>query len=262
MKTRDQVPASALVQSRRPPVLIPAAKPLFIADWLGALFLHFEIEARRLQRFIPFELDLWEGRAVISLVAFTMRGMRLAPLGKFGAWLCRPIATHPFLNCRTYVRHEGEAGICFLTEWLTNRLSVLCGPALYSLPYRHAAIEYCRDGLELRGVVKGHEGQFVYEGELENESFEECAEDSFDQFLLERYAAFNAGHSIGCRFNSARRLFRVRHEPWRQVRAMVGVRDDTLVRRTMPWWLEARMVGANYSPGVRDVWMSAPRRVI
>ena len=260
MKILDQAPASALVQSRRPPVLILAARPLFIADWLGALFLHFEMDARRLQPFIPFELDLWEGRAVISLVAFTMRGMRLAPLGKLGAWLCRPIATHPFLNCRTYVQHKGEAGICFLSEWLTNRMSVWCGPALYSLPYRHAAIEYRCDGLELHGTVAARDGRFSFEGELEKDSFEECAGNSFDQFLLERYAAFNAGHSAGSRFRSTRRLFRVRHEPWRQVRATVSILDDMLLRRTMPWWPEARLVGVNYSPGVRDVWMSAPSK--
>jgi uncharacterized protein YqjF (DUF2071 family) len=94
-----------------------------------------------------------------------------------------------------------------------------------------------------------------------NESFEECAGGSLDQFLLERYAAFNAGHSAGSKFRSTRRLFRVRHEPWRQVRATVSVRDDTLLRRTMPWWPEARLVGANYSPGVQDVWIGTPRRV-
>jgi uncharacterized protein YqjF (DUF2071 family) len=164
------------------------------------------------------------------------------------------------LNCRTYVRHEGEPGICFLSEWLSNRLSVLCGPALYSLPYRHAAIEYGRDGLELHGTVAGRNGRFVYEGELEKDSFAECEGDSFEQFLLERYVAFNAGHPAGSRFRSARRLFRVRHEPWRQVRAVVSAREDTLLRRTMPWWPEARFVGANYSPGVREVWMSAPCR--
>jgi len=258
MKTLDQVPASAPVESWREWNPVSGEQPLFIADWLGALFLHFEIEAGRLQPHVPFELDLWEGRAVVSLVAFTMSGMRLARLGRLGAWLCRPIATHPFLNCRTYVRHCGEPGICFVSEWLTNRLSVLCGPAFYSLPYRLAAIDYERVRRELSGRVRSRGGEFAYDGELENEPFMECACNSFDEFLIERYAAFNAGHSARC----ARRLFRVWHEPWRQVRARVRVSEDTLLGRTFPWWRETRFVRANYSPGVCNVAMSAPRRIV
>jgi uncharacterized protein len=236
-------------------------KPLLVADWLGALFLNYEIDAGRLQPFVPFNLDLWNGRAFVSLVAFTMRGMRLARLGALGAWVCKPIATHEFLNLRAYVRHGDDAAICFLAEWLPNRLSVLCGPLLYALPYRHASIQYGRAGPLLRGTVVARKGRFQYEGKLHNQIFRECGEGSLDHFLIERYMAFNAGHFTPAQPNVTRRRFRVWHEPWRQVRAEVCVRDDTLPETMAPWWRHAQFVSANYSPGVCDVRMSAPQRV-
>ncbi len=79
---------------------------------------------------MPFPLDLHEGRAYVSLVAFTMRDMAPRRGGRWTSWMLRPIATHEFLNVRTYVRsHVGEGpdveeGIHFLHEWLPNRLAV------------------------------------------------------------------------------------------------------------------------------------------
>src|SRR5258708_6256352 len=51
-------------------------EPLFLAHWERALFFHYEIDAEILQRELPFELDLRNGKAFISLVVFTMRNMR------------------------------------------------------------------------------------------------------------------------------------------------------------------------------------------
>jgi|ERR1043166_5587195 uncharacterized protein YqjF (DUF2071 family) len=236
-----------------------AGRPFLIADWADALFLHFEISPSELQPFVPFELDLRNGRAFVSLVAFTMRGMRFARGGHIGAWICRPMATHRFLNLRTYVRHGGDRGICFLSEWLPNWLSVLLGPLIYALPYRYAAIECVHEGARLHGVVRARGGKFYYEGELSADTFNECADDSLDQFLLERYVAFNAGYFTPSRQNVTRRLFHVWHESWQQKRSDVRILDDTLLRRFAPWWPAARFVSANYSPGVLGVWMSAPR---
>src|SRR5262245_25244223 len=89
------------------------SEPPFIANWEQALMIHYEVEASSLQEAVPFELDLHCGRALVSVVAFTMRGMRPSFGGRLGAWLLRPIATHHFLNVRTYVRQGRETGIYF-----------------------------------------------------------------------------------------------------------------------------------------------------
>jgi uncharacterized protein YqjF (DUF2071 family) len=44
-------------------------KPLFITDWMKLVFIHFEIEPKILQPFVPFELDLYQGKAWVALVS-------------------------------------------------------------------------------------------------------------------------------------------------------------------------------------------------
>src|SRR6516165_6761954 len=120
-------------------------EPLFYANWDNVLFIHYETEPDALQRRIPYLLDLYHGRAFVSLVAFTMRGMRPRLGRRLGALLFKPIATHHFLNVRTYVTHKGEAGIYFMREWLSNRLAAWLGPWSFGLPYRFGKIEYRND---------------------------------------------------------------------------------------------------------------------
>ena len=57
-------------------ILVRRGEPLFYADWERVLMIHFEVDAAALQRDVPYELDLCDERAYVSLVAFTMRGMR------------------------------------------------------------------------------------------------------------------------------------------------------------------------------------------
>ncbi len=64
-------------------MLLARGEPLFLADWDRTLMLHYEIAPELLQPFVPFELDLWNGRAHVSLVAFTMRGLR----PRRGGWI-------------------------------------------------------------------------------------------------------------------------------------------------------------------------------
>jgi uncharacterized protein YqjF (DUF2071 family) len=150
---------SAVARSR---MLSVPGEPLLIADWERALMIHYEVDAEALQRMVPFELDLRDGRAFVSLVAFTMRGMRFFRGGALTAWLLRPIATHNFLNVRTYVRRGREDGIYFLAEWLNNKLSVMLGPGVFGLPYRLGRLKYEHDwnARALRGRVEDRKGIF------------------------------------------------------------------------------------------------------
>jgi uncharacterized protein YqjF (DUF2071 family) len=234
-------------------------EPLFLANWDRAMFVHYEVEAAALQRDVPFALDLREGRAYVSVVAFTMRGMRFSFGGCIGEWLCRPIATHEFLNVRTYVKHHGETGIYFLTEWLSSPLCVQLGPRTFGLPYRLGRHEY-RHEHETR-TLKGRmqdvasDLSFQYEATLEPDAaFGVCAPGSLDEFLLERYTAFTSRRS-------RHRFFRIWHSPWLQAQAQVAVRDDGLLAGTWEWFSGARQVSANYSPGAAKVMMGWPHRI-
>lgn len=218
--------------------------------------IHFEVDAGDLQRDVPFELDLRDGCAFVSLVAFTMRGMRPRLGGRFAAWLMRPIATHEFLNVRTYVRHRDETGIHFMAEWLSNPLAVRLGPVTFGLPYHYGKISYLHDwrGGELRGrVIDAASGtELIYRAKLASPTrFKSCTADSLNEWLMERYAAFT------CRRNT-RRFFRVWHPPWPQCEADVELGAISLLTRYWPWFSDAQFTGANFSPGFRDVWMGRP----
>jgi hypothetical protein len=231
---------------------------LFTADWDRVLMIHFEVDAEALQRETPFALDLREGRAFVTLVAFTLRGMRLRRGGLLGRWLVAPIATHEFLNVRTYVRHGGEAGIQFLAEWLPNRLACWLGPRVFSLPYRHGNLRYIHDHElgNLHGEIRDTRTgcRFCYRAACARDAaWQPCAAGGLDEWLMERYTAFNcvAGRA---------RFFRVAHAPWPQARVEVSIEDDALPVSEWPWFRRARCMGANYSPGLRGVGMGSPQR--
>ena len=236
-------------------LLARAGEPLFLATWDQAVFIHYEADPVVLQRDVPFPLDLREGRTFVSLVAFTLLRMRPRLGGRFAEWLFRPIASHEFLNVRTYVRHAGEPGIFFLAEWLSNPLSVRLGPRSFGLPYRFGHLRYAHahDADEILGTVTANGGRLKYRATTPATSFSPSEAGSQTEFLLERYTAFT------CQ-GRRRRLFRVWHEPWAQTPIEIEVTADALLGSTGNWWRSAECVGANYSPGV-EVLMGRPQRI-
>jgi uncharacterized protein YqjF (DUF2071 family) len=232
-------------------------EPLFFAEWDRVLMVHFQVDAAALQRDVPFPLDLLNGHAFVSLVMFTMRGLRPRMGGRLAAWLFRPIATHDFLNVRTYVRQGNEPGIHFLAEWLSNRLAVKLGPRVFGLPYRHGDIAYNLDWRN--GVVRGRVGtsgnELVYHAKLRHPaSFRPCTEGSPEEWLMERYTAFN---NAGGR----KKFFRVWHPPWPNCSVEATIEEDSLLTRIWPWFSKMNLAGANFSPGLADVWMGRPHSV-
>lgn len=232
-------------------LLATRGDPLLLADWDRTLMMHYEVPPEVLQPFVPFDLDLREDKAYISAVAFTMRDMRPWWGGAWTQALFRPIATHAFLNVRTYVTHRGEPGIFFLAEWLPNRLSVAMGRPFFGLPYRLGALDYQhhheRGHVSGSVVAHGGCGALHYEANV-SRYFARCEAGSLTEFLMERYSAFTEWHGM-------KRRFRIWHLPWPQCSARVRITENTLLPLTGAWAKSARFVGANYSPGVNEVWM-------
>lgn len=257
-------------------------RPLFFCNWENVLFIHYALDPRVLQPHVPFELDLHDDRAFVSLVAFTMTDLRPAFGGRLAALPFLPFRKQHFLNLRTYVRHQGEPGIHFLAEWMSDWLCVQLGPLLYGLPYRWGKHRFEQTGPDsYRCRVESRKGtgrfqcQVSLKGEVDNRiepvktvgshSFAPilfrppsdpdagaCGSGQLVAFLLERYTAFT--HHGG-----PPRLFRIWHEPWEQHPVDAVVEDDSLLRQTAPWWRDSVQVGANHSPGAFNLWMGWPR---
>ncbi len=233
--------------------------PLFLNDWVRALMMHYRIRPEVLQPIIPLPLDVRDGWAYISLVAFEMRRLRPSIGGKIAEWLSWPLARHGFFNVRTYVRTSDEPGIYFMLEWLPNQLAVMIGPRLYGLPYKYGRLDY-RHGHErnrLAGEIldPATGGRFAYHGVLaESKSYEPSCPGSLSAFLMERYTAYTAAQGI-------LRRFRVWHRPWPQQQLELSVSSTSLLQHSGSWFEKAEPVGANYSPGVFDVWVGRPQRI-
>lgn len=227
---------------------------LFLGDWTGLTFLHYEADPGPLQEAVPFPLDLHEGRAHVSLVAFTMRRFRPALGGRLTSWLTAPLATQRFLNLRTYVDGPLGPGIFFMHEWLDHPLAVRLGPATFGLPYRRGALSYQNH----QGRAGGHVSADGVEGGFSGQmgEYEATAPPgSRDEFLQERYLAYTAA--------GFRRLaFRVWHEPWkcRPLSLDSLTMSGFLENLRQPWTKSLRFAGAAWSEGVVDVWMGRPHR--
>lgn len=254
-------------------LLMSRGEPLLLADWLDVVFMHFETDPDQLQQEVRWQLDLFAGRAFVSLVAFTMKEMRPRFGGRLAAWLLKPIGTHEFLNVRTYVKHEGEPGIYFLAEWLPNALSVLLGPAVFGLPYRLGKLRYDNgldDGAVRGQITDSRSGRSIaYNGKAAMESKQApCVAGSMEEFLLERYTAFTqTARAAGTPARHGgwnpvlRRCFRIWHPPWPVVSLNVAFEDDGLLALTGAWSHGARLVAAHHSPGFPSVWMGCPHFV-
>lgn len=231
-------------------------EPAFLCEWPRVLFAHYKVEAALLQPLIPFALDLFEGKAIVSLAAFAMRRFRPRIGGRLGEWLFRPAATNRFLNVRAYVRHRGEPGVYFMAQWLSHPFCVLGKLPMLQLPWRLGRIrcEHLHEHGRVSGLVCGAHGRsLAYSAAVDRQAvFETSEPGTIAEFAMERYTAFAL---------RGRRevVFRIWHEPWPQCPVEFEVKDNGLLAQSGAWPVRAQLIGANYTTGCNEVWMGGVR---
>ena len=130
---------------RTPPPVSPRAPELrgpvmMNQDWRDLTFIHWAVEPRRLQRFMPpgVRPDTFEGRSHVGLIPFRMvdAGFRRGPGVRWAG-------TFLETNVRLYsVDETGRRGIVFLSLD-TDRSLVVAGARLaFGLPYRWARMRH------------------------------------------------------------------------------------------------------------------------
>jgi uncharacterized protein len=194
-------------------------------DWRHLLFLHWAVAPESIRPLVPagLELDLFEGRAYVGLVPFTMTGVR--PVGlPVVPWLSRFHET----NVRTYVHRAGrDPGVWFFSLDAANPIAVAVARAFFHLPYFHARM---RLTLDPSGAIS-YASERYRPGPRPARCAVRCTPTgpvaaarpgTPEHFLAERYFLYAAHQG---------RLYRgqVHHTPYPLQSAEVDTLDETLV---------------------------------
>jgi uncharacterized protein YqjF (DUF2071 family) len=166
------------------------------------------VPVQALRSFVPLslEIDLKEGTAWVSLVAFHMCHVRPRWLLPFP-----PVSDFLELNLRTYVRLDDKPGVFFLSIHANKRLAVRVARWFSPLPYVYAKMKSSQESDEFRfqcnSADRHGEVAFVANYTLESEEYSACR-DPLSKWLLERYCLYVGDPSGG--------LIRteVHHDPW------------------------------------------------
>jgi uncharacterized protein YqjF (DUF2071 family) len=193
------------------------------------LFAHWPVPEERLRPLVPaaLELDTFEGRAWIGVVALRIVGSRLRGGPRAPAF--------PELNVRTYATAGGLPGVVFLSLDAASAAMVAVGRHLYGLPYLRARMASRRDGdavdfrsrrADRRAPDAAFAARYRPTGPVAM-----AAPGSLEWWLTERYRMYSAG-----RRGVARRS-EVRHPPWPLQPADAEIAVNTM---TLPFGIAAR----------------------
>ena len=110
--------------------------------WEHVLFAHWDVPAPDLRALLPpgIALDTWHGRALLGVLPFTMRGIRLR-----GTPAVPGLSAFHELNVRTYVTVGEHPGVFFFSLDATSALAVAVARRWFALPYHRAQIEMAVD---------------------------------------------------------------------------------------------------------------------
>jgi uncharacterized protein YqjF (DUF2071 family) len=192
--------------------------------WHDLLFAHWSAPADALRRLIPekCELDTFDGQAWISVVPFTMSGVRLRGTPAI-PWL----SAFPELNVRTYVSAGGKPGVWFFSLDAANPVAVEIARCWFHLPYFYsrmkstAALEgivYSAQRRDRRGRNERLEATYSARGT----SFE-AQPGTLEYFLAERYCLY-AQKPDGTLLRGE-----IHHAPWRLQEARASFTANTMV---------------------------------
>ncbi|PZF74989.1 YqjF family protein [Taibaiella soli] len=227
-----------LASTTHRPFAMPSGRWVYYQEWNHALFLHWEVSLETLQPLIPegVTLDLFEGKAWVSLVGFTMNKIRPRHLPAVSL-----LSDFHEINLRTYVTHENKPGVYFLNIEAEKLLSVLVAKSMSGLPYEKA--EMSRKGLSDGDVYRSHNPQKGFrldvKYKIETVSYRKTP---LDFWLTERYCLYVDSHKKIYRYD-------IHHEEW-------GIAPVSLVQLEVNYRkgnleLNAQPDRMHYSEGVK-----------
>jgi uncharacterized protein YqjF (DUF2071 family) len=161
---------------------MPTESWRFYQEWNNAIFLHWEVELEELKKYVPkeLEIDLFEGKPWVSVVAFTMEKIRPKHLPYFP-----PISNFYEINIRTYVKSKHKTGVYFLSIEGGKQLSCKVAKGISELPYRYSNIKRIENTFDSHNSILNDTLKFKFSIGKEVKEKEDIA-----IWLTERYALF------------------------------------------------------------------------
>ena len=103
-------PKEILKSTEHRPWKLPSGNWKFYQEWNDAIFLHWQVSLSALKKYVPneLEIDLFDGKAWVSVVIFKMQKIRPRNLPSFD-----PISDFDEINIRVYVKSNGKTGVYF-----------------------------------------------------------------------------------------------------------------------------------------------------
>ena len=167
--------------------------------WQYVFFIHYRIDPDKIKSLVPFELDLYDNHAIISVIPFHMNGIRFPFLPAIPK-----ISSLWELNIRTYVKVNGVKGIYFFTLETDSKIGEIIARFFFSLPYRFSKIK----------AFITTNGQYHFEHSRDDLSFTmqatthvEVQQSSLDLWTTERYSLFTQKNGVS--YQGV-----VKHLPW------------------------------------------------
>ncbi len=185
------------------PYPLPPGFWRYYQEWNQALFLHWAIPVEVLRPLVPHKLqiDTFDQRAYVSLVAFTMQHIR--PRG----WPSLPIISNfSEINVRTYVEKDAYQGVFFLNIEAGNRLSAFLARQLSGLPYEQAHIQRTNHSFQSMNKTKGFYLDTTFDPQKKIK-----VPTALDHWLTERYCLFLDHGRVMYRYD-------IHHQAWRLIK--------------------------------------------
>lgn len=222
---------------------MPGTRPFLTAAWRYLLMLNYEVDPAVLQPLVPYgtALDLWQGRALVSVVGFLFQKTRVLGL---------PIPFHTHfeeVNLRFYVQAVDEAdprrGVAFVKEIVPRFWIAQIARWVYGEPYMSLRMGHT---LERKGNTLADEGLVEYTwhfhgrlnrlGGLALGQSQPLAPGSEEEFIAEHYWGYTRLDS------NCTGVYRVEHPAWRvwqvaqpyllcNIRALYGDAFESFLRQ-------------------------------
>jgi uncharacterized protein YqjF (DUF2071 family) len=187
------------------------------AEWRHLIVLNYAINPELLEPYLlpGLDLDFWNGKTYVSLVAFFFERTRLCGLSI-------PFhRTFPEVNLRFYVKHPmghgDRRGVVFIREIAPRRAVAYVARKFYgekylALPLRATVARDDRfNDMDKSGRFEWRLGNERYALAAESNALPQYPEPgSLEEFIIEHYWAY----SIGARGDATCLEYEVEHPPW------------------------------------------------